>query len=250
MPDQQLYNRIGRDYASMRKADPRWASAILSAIGDAATVLNVGAGAGSYEPIDRPVVALDPSATMLRQRARNAAPAMAAAAEAIPCPGGAFDCTTAILTIHHWTNWRAGLTEVKRVTRRRIVVLTADVFHDEEPFWLKEYFPGINGWDRAHIQPIDDVLQELWPARVERLPVPADCSDGFCGAYWRRPHAYLVPAVRGSISGFSQLNAEETGNGLARLQADLDSGVWNERYGGLLDMDEIDIGYRLVIAER
>ncbi|TML78468.1 MAG: class I SAM-dependent methyltransferase [Actinobacteria bacterium] len=243
MPDQQLYDRIGRDYASIRKADRRWAAAILSAVGNATTVLNVGAGAGSYEPTDRPVIALDPSATMLRQRARNAAPAMAAAAEAIPCHDGAFDCTTAILTIHHWTNWRAGLAEVKRVTRRRIVVLTADVFRDDEPFWLKEYFPGINAWDRAHIQPIDDVLQELWPARVERLPVPADCTDGFCGAYWRRPAAYLRPEVRNGISGFSQIGDRETEQGLSRLQADLDSGVWNERYGGLLDRDEIDIGY-------
>ena len=244
MPDQQLYDRIGRDYASIRKADRRWAAAILSAVGNATTVLNVGAGAGSYEPTDRPVIALDPSATMLRQRARNAAPAMAAAAEAIPCHDGAFDCTTAILTIQqHWTNWRAGLAEVKRVTRRRIVVLTADVFRDDEPFWLKEYFPGINAWDRAHIQPIDDVLQELWPARVERLPVPADCTDGFCGAYWRRPAAYLRPEVRNGISGFSQIGDRETEQGLSRLQADLDSGVWNERYGGLLDRDEIDIGY-------
>jgi len=243
MPDQQLYDRIGRDYASIRKADRRWAAAILSAVGNATTVLTVGAGAGSYEPTDRPVIALDPSATMLRQRARNAAPAMAAAAEAIPCHDGAFDCTTAILTIHHWTNWRAGLAEVKRVTRRRIVVLTADVFRDDEPFWLKEYFPGINAWDRAHIQPIDDVLQELWPARVERLPVPADCTDGFCGAYWRRPAAYLRPEVRNGISGFSQIGDRETEQGLSRLQADLDSGVWNERYGGLLDRDEIDIGY-------
>src|SRR5205085_2404065 len=114
-----------------------------------------------------------------------------------------------ILTIHHWTNWRAGLAEVKRVTRRRIVVLTADVFRDDEPFWLKEYFPGINAWDRAHIQPIDDVLQELWPARVERLPVPADCTDGFCGAYWRRPAAYLRPEVRNGISGFSQIGGRD-----------------------------------------
>ena len=250
VPDQQLYDRIGRGYASMRKADPRWAAAIKTAVGNATTVLNVGAGAGSYEPIDRPVVALDPSATMLRQRAREAAPAVAAAAETIPFPDQAFDCTTAILTIHHWTDWRAGLAEVKRVTRRRIVILTADVFRADTPFWLKEYFPGIDSWDRARVQPIDDVRHELWPARVERLAVPADCTDGFCGAYWRRPRAYLDPAVRGGISGFSQIGDDETDQGLARLQADLDGGLWNERYGGLLEMDEIDIGYRLVIAER
>src|SRR5439155_18920875 len=138
-------------------------------------------------PTDIPVTAFDPSMKMLRQRPGNAAPSLAAVAEAIPFRDDAFDATLATLTIHHWTDWRRGLAEVKRVTRRRIVILTADVFRDDTPFWLKDYFPGIGEWDRTHVQPIPDLLAELWPARVEPLPVPADCTDGFCGAYWRRP---------------------------------------------------------------
>jgi len=249
--EQPLYDRIGAGYAAQRRADPRWASRIREAIADATSVLNIGAGAGSYEPTDLPVVALDPSRTMLRQRRPGAAPAVEAAAEAIPFLDAVFDCTMAILTIHHWTDWRQGLAEVKRVTRRRIVLVTApDVFRQEAPFWIKDYFPGIEAWDRLHMQPLADVLKELWPARVETLPVPHDCTDGFCGAYWRRPKAYLDPRVRSGISGFSQIPHGEAESGLARLRDDIDSGRWKERYGGLLDKDEIDIGIRMVIAER
>ncbi len=248
--EQQLYDRIGAGYSAMRKADPRWAAAVRAALGDAENVLNAGAGAGSYEPTDLPVIAFDPSIRMLRQRDPKAAPAVAAAAEAIPFRDGAFDASMATLTIHHWADWRRGLAEIKRVTRRRIVILTADVFRDGSPFWLKDYFPGIETWDRANVQPIPDVLAELWPARVEPLPVPADCTDGFCGAYWRRPAAYLEPEVRGSISGFSQITEEETRSGLAHLKDHLETGRWKERYGRLLDLDEVDIGYRLVVAER
>jgi SAM-dependent methyltransferase len=250
MTEQQLYDRIGAGYPVTRKADPRWAAAIRAALGDAKNVLNAGAGTGSYEPQDLRVIALDPSIKMLRQRPNDAAPAVAGASEAIPFRDGTFDATMATLTIHHWTDWRLGLAEVKRVTRRRIVILTADVFRDDAPFWVKNYFPGIDTWDRAHVQPISDLVTELWPARVEPLPVPADCTDGFLGAYWRRPAAYLEPAVRAGMSGFSQITAEETNRGIARLKSDLDSGRWHERYGRLLEMDEVDIGCRLVIAAR
>jgi SAM-dependent methyltransferase len=250
MAEQQLYDRIGATYAVTRKADPRWAAAVRAALGDAENVLNAGAGTGSYEPQDLPVIALDPSIKMLRQRPNDAAPAVAGASEAIPFPDGAFDATMATLTIHHWTDWRLGLAEVKRVTRRRIVILTADVFRDDTPFWVKDYFPGIDTWDRVHVQPIPDLLAELWPARVDVLPVPSDCSDGFFGAYWRRPAAYLEPTVRAGISGFRQLTEEETNRGLARLRTDIDSGIWHERHGRLLEMDEADIGMRLVTAER
>ncbi|HLW17935.1 MAG TPA: hypothetical protein VKV69_11320 [Actinomycetota bacterium] len=140
---------------------------------------------------------------------------------------------------------------MKRVTRRRIVLVTAAaVFRQDPPFWIRDYFPGIEAWDQLHMQPLDDVLGELWPARVETLRVPQDCTDGCCGAYWRRPSAYLDPAVRIGISGFSQISTEEAESGLARLRADIDSGRWKERYGRLLDKDEFDVGLRMVIAER
>src|ERR1051325_2768421 len=138
MSDQQLYDRIGVGYSTQRRADVRWAAAIRAALGDATSVLNVGAGAGSYEPRDIPVTALEPSMRMLSQRPPTAAPAVAAIAEVIPFRDGAFDATTAILTLHHWMDWRRGLAEVKRVTRRRIVIVTADVFREDEPFWIKD----------------------------------------------------------------------------------------------------------------
>ena len=250
MSEQPLYDRIGVGYATRRRPDPRWTSAVRTAIGDARSVLNVGAGTGSYEPPDLDVVALDPSTTMLRQRARDAAPCVAASAEAIPFRDERFDVSTCLLTIHHWTDWRLGLRDVQRVTRRRIVILTADVFRDDMTFWLKDYFPEIGTWDREHVQRIDDVLAELWPARVEVVPVPADCTDGFCGAYWRRPAAYLDAGVRAGISGFNLIPAEAVARGTHDLAKDLETGEWERRYGGLLDMGEIDIGYRLLIAER
>ena len=218
MSEQQLYDRIGVGYASQRRADTRWAAAIRAAVGDATNVLNVGAGAGSYEPTDVPVIALEPSRRMLSQRPPTAAPAVAAIAEAIPFPEGAFDAALAILTLHHWTDWHRGLAEVKRVTRRRIVVVTADVFRDDEPFWIKDYFPEIQEWDKQHMQPVRDVREELWPSRVEALPVAADFTDGCCAAYWRRPDAYLDPAVRAGISGFSLIPPEAVTRGLTELE--------------------------------
>jgi SAM-dependent methyltransferase len=247
---QQLYDRIGQRYSSRRHADPRWARTIRAAIGDATTILNIGAGAGSYEPPDLDVVALDPSITMLTQRPRVAPPCVAASAEAIPFRDEQFDASTCVLTIHHWLDWRRGLAEVKRVTRRRIIVVTADVFREDMTFWLKDYFAEIDAWDRTHVQRIDDVLAELWPARVEVLPVPADCTDGFCGAYWRRPAAYLDPEVRAGVSGFNLIPTEAVDRGVRNLRIDLDTGRWHERYGRLLDKDQIDIGYRLIVAER
>jgi len=250
MSDQQLYDRIGVGYSTQRRADVRWAAAIRAALGDATSVLNVGAGAGSYEPRDIPVTALEPSMRMLSQRPPAAAPAVAAIAEVIPFRDGAFDATTAILTLHHWTDWRRGLAEVKRVTRRRIVIVTADVFREDQPFWIKDYFPEIQEWDKHHMQPVRDVVAQLWPSRVEALPVAADFTDGCCAAYWRRPEAYLDPAVRAGISGFSLIPPDAVARGLAELDRDLRTGAWAERYGRLLDQDEIDIGLRMVIAER
>jgi len=250
MSEQPVYDRIGVGYARRRQADPRWASTIRAAVGDARTVLNVGAGTGSYEPPDLDVIALEPSGTMLRQRSANAAPAVAAVAEAIPFPDQTFDAATCLLTIHHWTDWRRGLSEVKRVTRRRIVIVTADIFDDEATFWPKDYFPEIAAWDRKHMHAIEDILTELWPAHVDPLPVPADCTDGFCGAFWRRPEAYLDAEVRAGISGFSLIPDEAVERGLKQLSDDLQSGAWNERYERLLDLDEMDIGIRLIVAER
>jgi SAM-dependent methyltransferase len=237
------YDRIGRTYTSTRRPDPRIAAAIRRALGDAWTVVNVGAGAGAYEPADLAVVALEPSREMARQRPRGAAPVIRASAEAQPF-GAAFDATLASLTLHHWSDWRRGVDEMRRVARR-IVVFGFDPA-EVCRFWLTEaYFPEIVGLDRGRSPSHDDVVRYLGPCSVEHIPVPHDCVDGFLAAYWRRPEAYLDPTVRAGISCFPLLD-DVVARGVARLGADLRSGAWDERFGHLRELDTLDVCYRLL----
>jgi SAM-dependent methyltransferase len=252
MPADAIYDTIGRNYARQRRPDPRIAAPLTAALGSARSVLNVGAGAGSYEPSDRPVVAVEPSAVMLAQRPPGAAPAVQARAEALPFPDRAFDAVTAILTIHHWVDRAGGLAECARVARERVVLLTWDPAVDT--FWLsREYLPSILEEDRGMFPPMAAYAQAFGPgARVEvrEVPVPHDCVDGFLGAYWARPAAYLDPTVQAGISSFARPGAEaETAAGLERLRDDLASGAWDARHGHLLATDALDIGYRLVVAD-
>ncbi len=239
-----LYDAIGRGYARLRREDPRLAARIHAALGDARTVVNVGAGAGSYEPADRRVVAVEPSAVMVRQRRPGSAPVVRASAVDLPFADARFDAAMAILTIHHWPDWRRGLREMRRVARR-VVLLTWDPA--SPGFWLvQEYFPEIVEEDRAIFTGMDEIAEVLGDVSVEPVPVPADCVDGFLGAYWRRPEAYLDPGVRAAISAFAKMR--DPAPALARLAADLADGTWHARWGHLLDRDELEIGYRLVVA--
>jgi len=244
------YDRIGGAYRATRRTDPRIAALVLRTLGDAAPVLNVGAGTGSYEPDDRRVVAVEPSRTMLAQRPPGSAPAVQGVVETLPFGGRSFDAVMGILTVHHWEEWRRGMAEVRRVARRRVVLLVSDqdVWED---FWLgRDYIPALIELDRARFVPIPDILSALGgSARVELVPVPRDCLDGFTGAFWARPEAYLDPRVRAGMSTFGVLGPERTADGLRRLAADLSSGEWDRRYGHLREQDTIDLGYRLVVAE-
>ncbi|AUX44380.1 MerR family transcriptional regulator [Sorangium cellulosum] len=238
------YDRIGRNYDRYRVADPRIAASIHRGLGRASTVVNVGAGVGSYEPTDRRVVAVEPSATMIAQRRTPDVEVVQASAEGLPFPDAAFDAAMAILTVHHWADWRKGLDEMRRVASR-IVVLTWDSSSDG--FWLtQDYFPELIALDRALFPAIEDLRGALGRARVEPVPIPSDCTDGFLGAYWSRPHAYLDAGVRGAISSFSRLN--DVDSGLRRLAADLESGRWHRRHGQLTERDSLDLGYRLVVS--
>jgi len=240
----QLYDAIGHDYRAYRRPDSRLAAAILDALGGADTVVNVGAGAGSYEPDDRPVVAVEPSAVMIRQR-RSGVPVVQASATALPFGDGAFAAALAVLTVHHWPDRPRGLAELARVARRRVVVVTWDPA--TAGFWLvDEYFPEIVAIDRPNFPSLDDFQRVLGPIDVRPLPIPHDCTDGFLGAYWRRPAAYLDAGVRGAISTFAKL--DDVGAGVARLRADLDDGTWARRHADLLDQPELDLGYRLVVG--
>jgi SAM-dependent methyltransferase len=238
------YERIGTGYARRRRADPRLARAIAEALDGNSAVINVGAGAGSYEPPGAGTVAVEPAARMIAQRLPEAAPCVRARAEALPFGDGTFDAGLAVLTLHHWLDWRAGLGELARVVRRKVVLFTWDP--DCDGFWLsRDYLPDMLEADRRRFPRLDDLRAALGDVRVQRVPIPHDCTDGFLGAYWRRPEAYLDPSVRGSISSLAR---EELPAGISRLAADLQSGVWAWRYGHVLEAGELDIGYCLVIA--
>ena len=239
-----LYDRIGCGYAGIRKPDPRIANSILRALGNCGSIVNVGAGAGSYEPFDRYVVAVEPSKTMIAQRPAGSAPVVQASAVPLPFVNGSFDAGLAILTVHHWPDQTRGLLELRRVSRYRVVVVTWDPA--SPGFWLTDYFPEILNIDRPLFPAIGDFEYALGPVTIETIPIPHDCSDGFLGAYWRRPAAYLDARVRGAISTFSKLS--DIRSGLNRLDADIDSDKWQCRYRDLLTKSELDIGYRLIVA--
>jgi len=241
----QLYDEIGGGYRDYRRPDPRIASAISLALAGTDTVLNVGAGAGSYEPADRSVIAVEPSLSMIRQRGAGAAPAIQAGATHLPFRDGAFAAALAVLTLHHWPDRARGLAELARVARLRIVLLTWDPAAPN--FWLvDDYFPALAAIDRPIFPTIEELKQAFDHIEVQALPIPHDCTDGFLGAYWRRPHAYLDPGVRGAMSTFTKLDSLEPG--LTRLRDHLEDGTWERRHGHLLTASELDLGYRLVIA--
>jgi SAM-dependent methyltransferase len=241
-----LYDTIGTDYAALRKPDPRIAAHIARALGRARTVLNVGAGAGSYEPEDRQVTALDPSAAMIRQRPAGAGPAIRGRAEALPFAGNAFDAVMAVLTVHHWADVAAGLREMRRVARDRVVILTHDPAF--RGFWLTDYIPELVALDAGQMPAMTTYADALGPVDILPVPVPQDCVDGFLCAYWRRPAAYLDPAIRAAMSSFWKIG--DVTPALERLKRDLDGGAWAARYGHLMEREALDCGYRLVVSGR
>jgi SAM-dependent methyltransferase len=241
------YDVIGRSYSRTRRTDPRIAAVIWEALGDARTVVNVGAGTGSYEPPDRDVTAVEPSPVMIAQRPPDAAPAVQAAAEELPFEDGSFDAAMAVLTLHHWSDWRRGIEEMRRVARR-LVVLSWDPEYTGRLWITAEYFPELAADDVAGFPSLADQAAAVRATRVTPVPIPHDCRDGFYGAHWRRPQAYLDPTVRAGISTFAKRRPEELAPGLERLRADLGSGAWAERHADLLARDELELGYRLLVA--
>jgi SAM-dependent methyltransferase len=237
------YDSMGINYAELRKPDPRIARFINEALGSARTVLNVGAGTGSYEPTDREVTAVEPSPEMIRQRKPGAARAIEASAESLPFPDGSFDASMAILSIHHWTDKQAGLREMRRVARGPVVLLTFDPACRP---WLTDYLPELAVLDDQRMPTLSDLERWLGPVKVTPVPIPHDCTDGFLYAYWKRPSAYLDSRLRtGSSSFWLMKDAQE---GLERLKLDLESGIWERRYADLLQLDDYEAGYRVVVA--
>ncbi|MDP4500598.1 class I SAM-dependent methyltransferase [Nonomuraea turcica] len=244
------YQTIGFGYSRHRRPDPRIADQIDQALGSAQTVINVGAGTGSYEPRSRRVTAVEPSTVMMRQRPPGSAPVIQGYAESLPFPDKSFDAAMAILTVHHWTDAAAGLAEMRRVSGRQII-LTWDPAVTAR-FWLvEEYLPEIAEAD-AGLASVDVV--QTWFRRngarvsVVHVPVAADCTDGFLGAYWQRPHRYLDPQVRAAISALANLDQHLVEYAMRRLAVDVATGRWHDRHRRLLAVGTLDLGYRLVIT--
>lgn len=240
-----LYDTIGSRYSAYRRPDPRIARAVFAELRRAAAIVNLGAGVGSYEPGGRELIAVEPSRLMISQRPRHAPPVVQARAECLPFRADTFDVAMAILSIHHWSDVERGLLEARRVAKHQVVLLTWVGFGQD--FWLLDYLPQIREIDEPLFPSIDELAQILGPLRVIPVPIPHDCTDGFLCAYWRRPHAYLDEGVRTAISTFSRIRDPE--GGLHRLEKDLRSGEWENRYDHLFHSESMDYGYRLVITK-
>jgi len=230
----------------VRGEDPRIAAAIRRALGDdVRTLVNVGAGTGSYEPRDLDVVAVEPSARMIAARPPGAPPVVQARAEALPFEDASFDAAMVVLSDHHWEDRAAGLRELRRVARRRAVVLTYDTAFVATSWITRDYLTTF----RPEGTTVEELARHLGAQRIEPVPIPHDCRDGFLNAYWRRPEAYLDQRVRDGISVFRLLPPEDVAAAVAALGADLESGEWERRNREILDLEELDLGYRLLIAD-
>jgi SAM-dependent methyltransferase len=243
------YDRIGRNYAEERRPDPRIAARIWAALEDASSVINVGAGAGSYEPSDRNVLAIEPSAVMIAQRQPGAARAVQAAAEDLPVDDKSFDAAMAVLTIQHWIDVEAGLAELCRVTRRRIVVVTMDVDKLGDLWLIRDYLPEMLSTHAAAFPSITSLAQTLPNVSTSVLAVPQDCTDRFMAALWAKPEAYLDGNTRSATSPWHQLPGHVVDRALRTLKKDLDSGRWDERYGQLRERPTLDVGLRIIRSE-
>jgi SAM-dependent methyltransferase len=244
------HEEIGGRYTAIRRSDTRIARQIHEALGDARSVVNVGAGTGAYEPHDREVLPIEPSSSRIAQRSPALAPAIKGHAESLPLDSDSVDAAMACMTLHHWADWRIGVQELRRVARKRVVIFTYDYSYAEHFWLLRDYLPKLarlvcERFPGIHEQQVatgDDV-------RIETVPIPHDCEDGFLAAYWRRPTAYLDAQVRAGMSTFHLPGAERLIGGLHDLAEDLQSSRWEERNQEILGREELDLGYRLLVTE-
>jgi SAM-dependent methyltransferase len=242
------YDQVGRGYTATRRSDPRIAAQIDEALGDARTIVSVGAGA--YEPHDRVVLAVEPSQKMIAQRAPDSAPAIRGYAESLPLAPASVDAAMACMTLHNWADWRIGVQELRRVARKRVVIFTYDRSYARRFWLLRDYLPKLARLEYARFPAIDEQRVATGDdVELEPVPIPHDCEDSFLAAYWRRPRAYLDERVRAGISTFHLPGAERLLDGLELLAEDLQTGRWEERYHDLLEYEELDLGYRLLITE-
>jgi SAM-dependent methyltransferase len=242
------YGEIGGSYGRFRRPDPFIAGQILAALGDARTVLNVGAGSGSYEPADPEVTAIEPSAAMRAQRPAGLAPAIDAVAEDLPFADASFDAAMAIVTVHQWSDLEKGLGEMRRVTRGPVVLLVADPARMAD-YWLNDYMPEVRAVEARRFPPVPRLAAALGPAvHVEPVPIPLDCRDGFNEAYYGRPEALLNPEARLACSSWSLVPEAAVERFVRHLSGDLAAGLWDERHGHLRSQPFFDGPLRLVVG--
>jgi SAM-dependent methyltransferase len=246
--DDTDYSALAGDYAGVRRADPRIGAQLVAALGEARRVVNVGAGTGSYEPTDRHVVAVEPTAEMRARRPVGLPPAVDARADALPFDDDAFDAALAVLTVHHWPDLEAGLAELRRVAAGPVVVMTADP-EALADLWIAEYAPEFHAAERRRYPSIERIATALGgDVEVRPLRIPLDCTDGFTDSFYGRPEAMLEPAVRRAQSAWSFVDAAAEARFVERLRADLDSGAWDERFAPLRTTPELVASMRILIA--
>jgi SAM-dependent methyltransferase len=242
------YEALGSGYAAVRRTDPRIAQYVHRALGTARSVVNVGAGAGSYEPPDLLVTPVEPSAFMRSQRSPGRPPALAAVAEDLPFLNGAFDAGMAMVTLHQWSDHDRGLRELRRVSRGPVVILTFDGDMLDK-FWLAAYVPELITAERRRYPPIDHIRNVLGgTSTVTAVPIPIDCTDGFTEAFYARPERFLDPAVRRAQSAWGFVSPEVEQRAVDRLRHDLETGEWHRRYGSARELAEFDGSLRLIVA--
>ena len=244
------YDRIGIGYSLTRQEDPRIAAAVHRALGDARTVVNVGAGSGSYEPRDRHVIAVEPSDVMAAQRAPELAPAIRASAGDLPLRDASVDAAMAILTIHHWDHEQErGVRELRRVARDTAVIVTYDPSVSDKMWLTADYLPEIAELDRRILPGLDTLAGWLGGrASVESLPIPRDTPDWTLGSFWAHPERVLDEQARNATSGFARMDPDGRERVVTAVRRDLESGAWDERHGHLRALDSFDVGLRLVVA--
>jgi SAM-dependent methyltransferase len=247
MGEPPLYDSLGVGYGRTRRPDPRIARAIEDALGDARSIINVGAGIGAYEPTDREVTAVEPSEVMRCQRPDSPARIVDAQAEELPFPDASFDASMAVLTDHHWKDRARGLRELRRVARRRTLLFTFDQAFTDHAWIVRDYLPEFATLPGMSL---DEIARHLGATEVRSVPIPWDCVDGFFHAFWRRPEAYLDPVVRAGISVFHRLSTTAVERFVTHLRDDLASGQWAARNASILERDTLDLGYRLLVGER
>ncbi len=243
------YDAFGQKYSNIRQTDPRIAEYVNIELNGAKTVLNIGAGAGSYEPTDKYVIAVEPSITMRQQRlSQNKFPAINAKADHLPFDDNSFDASMAIITVHHWPDIDKGLKELRRVTKNQIVIMTFDP-ENLDNFWNAEYFPELIEVEKARYPTIEFIKNSLGGnCKVVSIPIPLDCKDGFQEAFYGRPEAFLEKQVRLNQSAWEFLSDEKQEEMVERLKADLEKGIWDEKYGYFRTQKYFTCALRLIVS--